>query len=273
MANNLDCPCYSQDEPGHPTASHSKDDSSIPSTRGAPVSFSSQARANEGISDKLKRPLPVEEPKSLDEQAERFWSIQQKGKEALKDNSYAELSEKIAFLTMVVLENKASSKSQTKRLKEENSNQKKGNRVQFGCNSSVLNLLDDASFALKTRNSGNLENVLGNAKQILNERNKMISIAEFGWNTVSLFENHSACISEEDEHKIRRAESVARAQQRSRGAAAHGRGRSRGRGSSNGYFYNQMPYQPTTVPTCHPATLSESLPSSVSTCLCAATST
>ena len=214
---------------------------------GASAGDHAQAGVSHTASGERKRAFPA----GLDSPADRtdkFWQLHSNGKDAYEGNSFEELTEKIAFLTSVVMETKNTQSTLAKRYKEERVFKKEGNKIQYNLNNAIMALLDDANFAVQYRELGNLKACLREAMLMLKDRNKVIVIAdqsEFGWATVSAYQTCDAALNEDDDRRIRRAETVARTQQRLRlqQATARGRGRgARGRGGRGAYGMPAFPH-------------------------------
>ena len=163
------------------------------------------------------------------------------------------LTDRITFLTSIVMENNVFPENH-----DNGEVTKKGNKIQHQSNIDAIKYLDMSIFALKTKNLTMLEENLLKARKVLKARNKLICIAdgsECGWDTVSAYQAHSAAVDEDDDRKIKRAETVARAQKkqrleqsfRARGRATRGRGGrgafgvgfTQGYGQNYGQYYGQ----------------------------------
>jgi hypothetical protein len=159
------------------------------------------------------------------------------------DANYRRLSSEISKLTSIILETRNAADSRTKRFKEDSSFKNIGNKMQYKVNAKVLIKLDEAIFALEGGNSLSLEAALYECRRLLEERNHDIIVAdtsEFGWATVSAYQNRDVAYDDNDDKKIKYGEGVARALKKSKteAAATKGRGRGRGRGYENGQYYN-----------------------------------
>jgi hypothetical protein len=131
-----------------------------------------------------------------------------------RDPVYNKLAEEISYLTTLVLENKKSAEFHTNRYKDDRDFKNTGNKIQFNVNASALTALDEAYYALETGNLHRLETSLLRALKILEDRNKMVLIAdisEMGWATVSAYQNFSVGANDIEDKKTRHAEGTARA--------------------------------------------------------------
>jgi hypothetical protein len=151
--------------------------------------------------------------------------------------SYEELSKEISFLTSLVLETKHNQFSMNKRFKEEREFRHKGNKSQCTVLNDGLAAVDEADYAFEVGNFPNLKDSLFEIRKVLQERKKLVIMAdtsEFGWDTVTAYLAMKQSLDEDETRGIQRAEAYVRAQRKTKAedtaAKSKGRGAGRGRG-------------------------------------------
>jgi hypothetical protein len=122
----------------------------------------------------------------------------------------------------------------------------RGNAAQYSANASVITDLARALTALEEGESGNVETAIRAGVQSLNGRNKLMRIADnssVGWAIIEEYQKTEAASDDEDDRRIRNAETAAIAKRKSRNEASRGRGAARGRAGGRGRHHSQyVPY-------------------------------
>jgi hypothetical protein len=163
------------------------------------------------------------------------------------DMSYEELKEQVIILKNLALDNKNSNLSLAKRFKGEREFGSLGNKAQFTINTEVIETADEGLYALAALNLGNAENCFLDIKKMSMERNKMVLMAdtsEYGWATVTAFQNSATFLDDEEDKRMKRVENQIRASRKAKAESAakpKGRGAGRGRGAASSTNNAQVP--------------------------------
>jgi hypothetical protein len=167
--------------------------------------------------------------------------------EITRKMSYLELCDQVKVLTGLVMDNQNSNMSLSKRFKNERDFGSAGNKSQHTVNSEVIDLVEEAFYALSTGNVINVENCLNEIRRLMVERNKLVLIAdtsEFGWAAAKAYSNNATFLSDEEDKRLKRIEGLLRAAKKERTESApkpKGRGTGRGRGGKQQNNNEQVP--------------------------------
>lgn len=248
MASNYISSQHSLEEEADDSSQHGLENSFQTATcTSAPEASTSQVNVSTKLLHKKKsNPSELE---STHDTGKCTWTM---GEGQHLDTSIQRLTKEVAFLTSIVLETKHSQNVTHKRQKIENETdfRHKGNKFQFSANTNAISAIDEARYALDNNNFSHTDIHLLDAKCILEQRNKMVMVAdssEYGWETVTHFQSHTFNLNEEEERRVKSAEAIIRSQRKlkaEQNAAKTGRGRGNFRGRGRGQNYqNYAPQQ------------------------------
>jgi hypothetical protein len=181
-----------------------------------PTSASASTSAVSNFRQPLYSP-PHYDPNSGGSPHARRLVVMNAGGQDLTNAPYDKLVDEVNFLTSLVLETKHNQFALNKRLKFQRDFRHKGNKAQYTINAEALCSIDEAMYALDMMNYSNVDLYLKEAKGILEERNRMVLMAdtsEFGWDTVTAYQTSELALDSDQERRFRRAEELVRTQRK-----------------------------------------------------------